>query len=327
MFATLSTAWVLPGVIGPTLAGVVAETLHWRLVFLGLLPLIGVASLLTLPAIAAVGPATAAERDAEHAAAARARRRLPLAIVLVIGAALVVAGLSNLGPLPLVLILAGLLIGGPAFARLTPPGTLRAARGLPTAVLLRGVLTFAFFCADAYVPLAIQEWRGAPAVVSGLVFTASTLTWTGGAWIQAQRIQRIGPTRFLMAGFAVVTVGVAGFAAVLIPAVPLVAGVVAWAIAGFGMGLSYSTLALVVLREAPPAEQGAATAALQLSDVLGTSLGTGIGGALIAFGLRSASPGWFGLAGAFAVSAAVAVGGLGITRRLRQGSAGGGVVG
>ncbi|HEX3428575.1 MAG TPA: MFS transporter [Candidatus Limnocylindrales bacterium] len=327
MFATLSTAWVLPGVIGPTLAGVVAETLHWRLVFLGLLPLIAVASLLTLPAIAAVGPATAAERDAEHAAAARARRRLPLAIVLVIGAALVVAGLSNLGPLPLVLILAGLLIGGPAFARLTPPGTLRAARGLPTAVLLRGVLTFAFFCADAYVPLAIQEWRGAPAVVSGLVFTASTLTWTGGAWIQAQRIQRIGPTRFLMAGFAVVTVGVAGFAAVLIPAVPLVAGVVAWAIAGFGMGLSYSTLALVVLREAPPAEQGAATAALQLSDVLGTSLGTGIGGALIAFGLRSGSPGWFGLAGAFAVSAAVAVGGLGITRRLRQGSAGGGVVG
>jgi MFS family permease len=325
MFATLSTAWVLPGVIGPTLAGVVAETLHWRLVFLGLLPLIAVASLLTLPAIAAVGPATAAERDAEHAAAARARRRLPLAIVLVIGAALVVAGLSNLGPLPLVLILAGLLIGGPAFARLTPPGTLHAARGLPTAVLLRGVLTFAFFCADAYVPLAIQEWRGAPAVVSGLVFTASTLTWTGGAWIQAQRIQRIGPTRFLMAGFAVVTVGVAGFAAVLIPAVPLVAGVVAWAIAGFGMGLSYSTLALVVLREAPPAEQGAATAALQLSDVLGTSLGTGIGGALIAFGLRSASPGWFGLAGAFAVSAAVAVGGLGITRRLRQGSAGRGV--
>jgi MFS family permease len=322
MFATLSTAWVLPGVIGPSLAGVVAETFHWRLVFLGLLPLIAVASFLTLPAIAAVGPATSAESDAEHEIAASARRRLPLAIVLVIGAALAVAGLSNLGPLPIVLIAAGVLIGTPAFARLTPSGTLRAARGLPTAVLLRGLLTFAFFCADAYVPLAIQEWRGAPAVVSGVVFSASTLAWTGGAWIQAQRVDRIGPTRFLLAGFATVIVGTVGFAAVLLPTVPLIVGVVTWAITGFGMGLSYSTLSLVVLREAPPAEQGAATAGLQLSDVLGTSLGTGIGGALIAFGARSASPGWVGLAGAFAVAVAVAFTGLTITRRLSGSSRG-----
>ena len=317
MFATLSTAWVVPGVIGPTLAGVVAETLHWRLVFLGLLPLIAVASFLTLPAIAAVGPATAAAGDAEHGVAASARRRLPLAIVLVIGAGLIVAGLSNLGPFPVVIIVAGLLIGAPAFAGLTPAGTLRAARGLPTAVLLRGFLTFAFFCADAYVPLAIQDWRGAPAVVSGLVFTASTLSWTGGAWVQAHRIERVGATRFLRAGFATLGVGIVGFALILLPGVPLIVGVVTWAIAGFGMGLSYSTLTLVVLREAPPAEQGAATAGLQLSDVLGTSLGTGIGGALIAFGARSGSPGWVGLAGAFAIALAVAVAGLAMTRRLR----------
>ena len=322
MFATLSTAWVLPGVIGPTLAGVVAETLHWRLVFLGLLPLIAVAATLTLPAIAAVGPADAAAGAAEHEVADRARRRLPFAVVLVLGAGLAVAGLSNLGPLPVVLIVAGVLIGTPAFARLTPSGTLQAARGLPTAVLLRGFLTFGFFCADAYVPLAIQEWRGAPAVVSGLVFTASTLAWTGGAWIQAQRVERIGPTRFLVAGFATVVVGIVGFAAVLLPSVPLVVGVVTWSITGFGMGLSYSTLSLVTLREAPPAEQGAATAGLQLSDVLGTSLGTGVGGALIAFGARSGSPGWVGLAGAFAVAAAVAVAGLAITRRLSASSHG-----
>jgi MFS family permease len=321
MFATLSTAWVLPGVIGPTIAGVVAETLHWRLVFLGLLPLIAVASILTLPAVSAVRPATAAEGQAQRDAAARARRRLPLALVLVIGAGLVVAGLSNLGPVPVAIIVAGVLIGTPAFARLTPTGTLRAARGLPTAILLRGFLTFAFFCADAFVPLAIQDWRGAPAVVSGLVFTASTLTWTGGAWIQAHRIDRIGPTRFLVAGFTFLILGIVGFAAILSPDVPLVAGVVTWAIAGFGMGLSYSTLSLVVLREAPPAEQGAATAGLQLSDVLGTSLGTGVGGALIAFGARSGSPGWVGLADAFAVAVAVAVAGLAITRRLGRRSA------
>jgi len=275
-----------------------------------------------LPAVAAVGPADAATGEAEHEVADRARRRLPLAVVLVVGAGLAVAGLSNLGPLPIVMIVAGVLIGTPAFARLTPSGTLRAGRGLPAAVLLRGFLTFAFFCADAYVPLAIQEWRGAPAVVSGIVFTASTLSWTAGAWIQAQRVERVGPARFLVAGFATVVVGTVGFAAILLPSVPLIVGVVTWAITGFGMGLSYSTLSLVVLREAPPAEQGAATAGLQLSDVLGTSLGTGVGGALIAFGARSGSPGWVGLAGAFAVAVAVAFAGLAITRRLGASSGG-----
>ncbi|HXI81362.1 MAG TPA: MFS transporter [Verrucomicrobiae bacterium] len=316
MFATLSTAWVLPGVIGPVLAGLVADNLHWRLVFLGLLPLIAVASSFTLPAIRAVGPATGAAGEGERDVADRAARRLPLAIVLVIGAGLVLSGLSNLGPAPLVMIVAGVAIGLPAFGRLTPPGTLRAARGLPATILLRGFLTFAFFCADAYVALAIQEWRGEPAIVSGVVYTAATLTWTGGAWVQAHRIDRIGPTRFLVAGFATVIVGTVAFAATLVPSVPLVFAVVAWGITGFGMGLSYSTLSLVVLREAPPAEQGAATAGLQLSDVLGTSLGTGIGGALIAFGARSGSPDWVGLAGVFAVASSVAFVGLAITRRL-----------
>lgn len=51
MFATLSTAWVLPGVIGPAIAGGIAQLTSWRVVFLGLLPLIAVAAAITLPAI------------------------------------------------------------------------------------------------------------------------------------------------------------------------------------------------------------------------------------------------------------------------------------
>ena len=57
MFATLSTAWVLPGVIGPAIAGSVGETFGWRYVFLGLLPLIALAGVLTLGALHAVADA------------------------------------------------------------------------------------------------------------------------------------------------------------------------------------------------------------------------------------------------------------------------------
>ncbi|HUQ77993.1 MAG TPA: MFS transporter [Patescibacteria group bacterium] len=327
MFATLSTAWVLPGVIGPTLAAFVAETWHWRLVFIGLLPIIAVAAWLTLPSIRSVGPGTAEPSTGpaagERRATTDARRRLPFAVVLVVGAGLAVAGLSNVSSFPLVLIALGVPIGAPAFARLTPPGTLRAAAGLPTAILLRGFMTFAFFCADVYVPLAIQEWRGAPAIVSGIVFTSATLTWTAGAWLQAHHVARIEPGRFLVAGFSTLIVGMVGFATILSPDVPLIVGVVMWGVAGFGMGLSYSTLSLVVLREAPLAEQGAATAGLQLSDVLGTALGTGSGGALIAFGARAGEPAWVGLAAAFSIAIVVAVLGLGLTARLgRHASAG-----
>jgi MFS family permease len=317
MFATLSTAWVLPGVIGPTLAAFVADTLHWRLVFFGLLPIIAVAAWLTLPSIRAVGPALPSTNGNDApSATSDARKRLPLAVVLVVGAGLAVSGLSNVSPLPLLLIVVGVLIGAPAFARLTPPGTIRAGIGLPAAILLRGFLTFAFFCADVYVPLAVQDWRGAPAIVSGIVYTSATLTWTVGAWIQAHHVVRIGPGRFLVTGFATLILGIVGFATILSPHVPLAVGVVAWGVAGFGMGLAYSTLSLVVLREAAVEQQGAATAGLQLSDILGTALGTGIGGALIAFGARAGEPAWVGLGATFAIALVVAVVGLGLTPRL-----------
>ena len=90
-----------------------------------------------------------------------------------------------------------------ALRRLTPPGTLRAARGLPAAVLMRGIITFAFFAVDAYVALALVEWRGLSATAAGLSLTAATLTWTAGSWIQARLSTRYPPERFVRAGLAV----------------------------------------------------------------------------------------------------------------------------
>jgi MFS family permease len=53
MFATLSTAWILPGVIGPVAASAVTAVTNWRLVFLGLLPLIAIAATFVHDATAA----------------------------------------------------------------------------------------------------------------------------------------------------------------------------------------------------------------------------------------------------------------------------------
>lgn len=319
MFATLSTAWVVPSIVGPALAGAVAESLHWRLVFLGLLPLIGLAAAMTLPVLAGVAPAPAATLAAEHLASADTRRRLPWALLLAIGAGLVLAGLTDARPVPgLPLLAGGALATVAAYRRLTPAGTLAVARGLPAAVLLRGLLTFGFFAADAYVPLALQDWRGTSATVAGLALTTTSLAWTSGSWIQARRVARHGPARFVRIGFVLILAGIAGFATILSPAVPIVVGIAAWALAGLGMGLAYSSLSLIVLRDARPGTEGAATSGLQLSDGLGTSLGTGVGGALIAIAARSGGPGWLGLGLAFAAGGLVAATGVGLAGRLRS---------
>ena len=92
MFATLSTAWVLPGVIGPAIAGTVGDTVGWRYVFLGLLPLIALAGALTLGALHAIADVPP---PADPARSAARRGRLPLAIIVALGSGLLTVGLTT----------------------------------------------------------------------------------------------------------------------------------------------------------------------------------------------------------------------------------------
>jgi MFS family permease len=318
MFAVLSTAWVVPGVIGPAISGAVAQHASWRLVFLGLLPIVAIAAVLTLPAIARVVPAQAPSLPAQPAASgATFEERLSRALLLAGGATLLMLGLTSATLVPgIPLVAVGIAIGVPAYRRLTPAGSLTARPGLPAAVLVRGLLTFAFFSVDAYVPLALIGWRGIDATAAGIALTAATLTWTAGAWIQARYSSRVAPRRLVATGFGLVVLAIAVLALVLSPEVPVAVAWLAWSIAGLGMGLAYAPLALIVLADAPVDEQGVATAALQLSDVLGTALGTGVAGAVIGIAARAGEPAWAGLAGACAVGALVGVVGLGLAGRL-----------
>ena len=84
------------------------------------------------------------------------------------------------------------------------------------------------------------------------------------------------------------------------------------------MGLAYAPLALIVLREAPSESQGTASSALSLMDTLGTAIGTGVSGAIVAAGLRATGEVSIGLAAAFGVSIAVGIGGFAISGRLRR---------
>ena len=317
MFATLSTAWVMPGVLGPAIAGLVGESIGWRFVFLGLLPLIAVAAIIAFPAVRRVGGPGAAAA-AEAAATASFRRRLPQALLVAVGAGLFLAGLSTGETALLVgLVVAGVIVGLPALRALTPPGTLRLARGLPAAVMMRGILTFTFFAVDAYVALTLIDWRGQSAIEAGISLTAATLAWAAGSWIQARLAQRYPPDRFVQAGLVVVVIGLASFGIVLSPDVSPWLAVPTFGIAGLGMGLAYAPLTLIVLREAPVGEQGSASAALSLTDSLGTALGTGVTGALVAAAVRAEGTVVPGLVVGFGIAIVAGLAGLALSGRLR----------
>jgi MFS family permease len=316
MFAMMSAAWVVPGVIGPSIAAIVGETTTWRLVFLGLLPLLAVAGGLSLSALRSIPSAIPA---AEHQAAAATVRRLPNALLAATGAGVLVASLTlEVLPIAVAGSVVGLVILVPAVRRLTPPGTLLLAAGVPAAVLLRGVMTFSFFAGDAYIPLLLQTWRGTPATLTGLVFTVTTVAWSTGTWLQARRIDRVGPPRFVALGFACVALGAALTIAVVLPGIPPEITIVTWILPGIGMGFMYSAITLVVLRGVPPAEQGAASSALQLSDILGTALGTGVGGAITAVGERAGGDGLgWALAAVYGLAVATSLFGLVASGRVR----------
>jgi MFS family permease len=297
MFAVLSTAWVVPGLIGPGIAALVAAAVGWRWVFLGLLPLVIAAGVLVVLALRHV------PRPASPGTAT-----VPYLAVLgvVAGAGLALASLSS-GVAPVV---AAGGIGGSALLavsmrRLTPPRYLSARPGLAATILSRSLLTCCFFAGDAYVPYAIVTVRHAPTTLAALALTASTLSWTAGSWVQARCIARWGPRRLVRPGECLVALGLGVMCVVLLPSVPAALAIVAWALAGAGIGTAYSPLSVTTLDLAAAGEEGRATSALQLCDVLGQAIGTGVAGAIVAGTSRLGHRPGVALAFSFAIAVAL----------------------
>ena len=301
MFAVLSTAWVVPGLMGPGIAALVAAAAGWRWVFLGLLPLVIAAGALVVLALRRVPPP-----------ASPGTATVPYLAVLgvVAGAGSALASLSS-GVVPVVV--AGGIAGGALLAvslrRLTAPLNLRLRPGLAATLLSRALLTCSFFAGDAYVPYGIVTARHAPTALAALALTASTLTWTAGSWVQARGIARYGPRRLVRLGQCLVAGGLGVMCAVLLTPAPPALAIAAWALAGLGIGTAYSPLSVTTLDRAAAGEEGRATSALQLCDVLGQALGTGIAGAIVTAATSRMGHGT-GVAIAFYFATAVAVAGV-----------------
>ena len=309
IFAAFAAAWVVPAVIGPAISGAIVEHLGWRWVFLSV-PLIALAAAaLVLPAMRGLGAL------AHTPAAAPAPARMPWAIGAAASALLLhYAGQWRGASAAALLALAaiGLVV---CALRLLPAGSLRAARGLPTVIALRGIASAAFFGTEVFVPLLLSQERGWSPTASGLVLTVGAIGWSTGSWYRGRPRQRYAPARLLQIGMGLIAIGIAAIAALLAPGMPAAVGVLGWALAGLGMGVVFPSLSVLTLELSPPAQQGLNASALQLCDALVTASVLAIGGSLFAALLPHGHAGAY-LAG-FAISLALAVLGALLARRVQ----------
>lgn len=274
VFGLLASAWVVPSLVGPALAGWLTEQLSWRWVFLGLAPFVLLGFLLLVPVLRALPP---------QRGGTPARPGLPWAAL---GASAGVVALSwaaqhPRGAVNLALGVAGLVVLVPSLRVLLPRGTLTARRGLPVTILARGLLAGSFFAAEAFIPLTLTSVHGYSALAAGIPLTLSALGWSGAAMWQSRRpdIPRENLVRW---GFVLNAAGIAGVTLIAPAWGPAWATPVLWALAGAGMGLAMSSLSVLTLAASTDADRGFNSSALQISDMLGSALLVGLGGVFVA---------------------------------------------
>ena len=133
IFASFAAAWVLPRCSGRRLAALVADVFGWRWVFLGVVALVVLAAALIAPVVPGAAPADAADGDP------RPRSRLAWAVARRGGRARRWSCSALRRPrVAAVAAVASVLV---ALRPLTPRGTLRAGRGLPSVIGTRGLMS------------------------------------------------------------------------------------------------------------------------------------------------------------------------------------------
>lgn len=314
VFGVFASAWVLPSLVGPFLAALVAQTFGWPWVFSGVLVLVLVAAGAVLPALLRVPPTTGSPDPLP-------RSRF-VAAGGVAAAVVVVSSAGSAGPwrwLVAAAAVAGLVL---AVRPLLPAGTFAAHRGVPATVALRGLLAATFFSTEVYLPLMLHERFGLALWLAGATLTAAALAWASASAVQGRLGPRLPHGRAVRIGTVLLLVGVlvqAAVAAVSPPAA--VAGAVSalgWACAGAGMGLGYPRTTVLVLEQSPAGAEGAGSAALTISDAAGGGTAVALTG--LVFGALGTVSGWAAFAGTLPLCAALAVLALLTARRVSRGT-------
>ncbi len=311
VFALLASMWILPGVVGPPIGALLASTVGWRWAFILPIPALLFCTALILPPLSEIPVEMPGRMD------------LPLRwpLQLMIGIAVLLAGLTDPSVWSALLVPVGAAVAVPALLHVVPPGTFRARPGLPATAAAAFLTSAAFAAIDGFVPLMLTRIRGLSVGEAGLVVTGATVAWSAGTWWQSRRFETMGARRLAAIGGAFV--GLAGVlvAGGLIETLPIAVPYVGWAIGGLGMGIVFPTIPLAAMSATTRGNEAGELSATLLTDFLGIALGAGLGGASVALAHAGIVSLRAGIGGAFAIGVVASLVLLVTTRRLPTASA------
>ncbi|MDO5066542.1 MAG: MFS transporter [Propionibacteriaceae bacterium] len=296
----LSLCWVLPAFVGPPISALLVQ-LNWRLVFGIGIPVLLAAAWLMFPQLKGLQAGFQPAAD---------RTRNPVWAVAVISASPALLQLTGTLPMPWNVLAGVAAVLGLALAvpQVLPQRVRSLHQGLGPMAATRALQAGSFFATEAFLLLGLQELRGLDGLQAGVALTIGSLGWSAGSWLQSRPWLRLRRDRIITLGALLGLIGIAGIAAFMVwSQVPILIAVLAWAVAGCGMGLMMSSTAVATMSLSSPQEQGRNSSSLQVCETLGNSLLTAAAGAvhagLLAAGLPSL--GWVFLVLLVATAAAL----------------------
>jgi MFS family permease len=289
VFSWISAAWVLPSLIGPPISGWLASTWSWRWVFLIVLVPIAVTAVVVLSQRQRINNGSEADlgtaEAVNHVDRLGHRRMAVLGFGVAISSGAMQWGADKLAPphaLPITFAVLGLVGVGLIAPRLVPAGTMRMARGLPSVMSCRFLLTASFNGAMTFIPLMLVNERHLGLTTAGIMLSVGALGWSFGSFVQGHRALHARRSELVVAGGASLTLGVLMLAAI--------AGMdwssylvgLATTLSGLGMGLAMSSTSVLALELSAVRDHGRTASSLQLADVLGSVMGISAAGAVFA---------------------------------------------
>jgi MFS family permease len=305
MFGALAAAWVFPALVGPAIAGVVADTVGWPWVFLGVVVLVVIAVIPIVPALRPFQSAT--------------DRSIPWSIPRIAWSVLLavaVLGLSLSGQLPGWYALLGAVVSlGVALlaARpLLPAGSLRSLRGLPSVIALRAIVGGAYFGAEVYVPYLLTTRFGLTPSLAGLSLTGAGIAWGAASVLQGRISGSLSPRAAIRLGIGGVLIAILAALATALFGLPVWVAIIGWAIGGAGMGTLYPRVSVLLFSYSNESDQGFNSSALSIADAVGPGVSLAVAG--IVFGAIPSS-GSVGFVAVFALVLVIGIGALAISGR------------
>ena len=283
----LASAWILPALLAPMLAGYVTEKWHWSWVFLGMIPLALGVAILTQHRLADLKRVprgnTEPSQRASEANATEYNRIIKNTVRIALGIGIFLAGLNWFadGVALLIFLTVGIVLFRRPLLALFPAGILLARPGLSAALALKCLLVYACIGSEAFLPAYLTDTFNYSTFEAGSVVTSGAAAWIIATWSFEAYGARFSVLHLLTLGTSVLASGLMLLLVVLFILELPVLVYAAWAIVCFGMGLSYSMAIDQAMTHTDKGTEGATATGAGMVDAIGFSFASGIGGAIL----------------------------------------------